>query len=520
MEAHLRANQTYYVQVLNSSSAVTFLTVEEARQSNRETAEAISFDQVYDFDLTSVFDNFYYKFNVAESTQMSVNFTEGLVTLEDQEGNIVTTFESDQEDHVFIPVETGTYYIKLNYDPNDTIATKMARSNIRSIQPFSSLKKGQVSIKVLTPSPMFKAINALPGHEEPVQFTWKFTEDHFSTTISIFEKNTGNPGRLVYQEKMYMLAGNTNLRFTWDGKVNQPNIGEYAQNGRYLVRIVADDAPAFPYEAYVTVYNEGEQDIELDADELIARYNATISSSDISKVQGYLKQMMFYDGDITGIYDEHFLMSVMAYEHVINKWGTHVALDIYRGLDFLEEKGEINSRLLRYAYADASLGRDKYGEIYEYFYNGDSYILVFVGEGILDKIVRGVLYGIRGTKLGIKRGELISKSGNLSKNFVGHLTKGHRFDLFKNQIPFLLKKKTRAQVENQLAGITFFNKNWKEDEIIEVMENLYEVAKKNGFKTGKYETIFKGEKVIMAVRDGVPQTAYGPHRYTLEDFGF
>lgn len=153
MEANLRVNQTYYVQVLNSSSAVTFLTVEEARQSNRETAEAISFDQVYDFDLTSVFDNFYYKFKVAESTQMSVNFTEGLVTLEDQEKNIVTTFESDQEDHVFIPVETGTYYIKLNYDPNDTISTTMARSNIRSIQPFSSLKKGQVSIKVLNRFP-------------------------------------------------------------------------------------------------------------------------------------------------------------------------------------------------------------------------------------------------------------------------------------------------------------------------------------------------------------------------------
>lgn len=266
---------------------------------------------------------------------------------------------------------------------------------------------------------MFKAINALPGHEEPVQFTWKFIEDHFSTTISIFEKNTGNPGRLVYQEKMYMLAGNTNLRFTWDGKVNQPNIGKYAQNGRYLVRIVTDDAPAFPYEAYVSVYN-GSTSKEYNADDLIQKYNNSIPVSRITRMQNLLTNMQFYEGEISGSYNVEFLSAVIAYESVINNWSSHVSMDVtIRGLDFLPESGEVSVRLLNYAIIDNNLGRDAYGTLYDIFYAGDLLILSEIGGAAIGTAFKVFTISKNGVRLIKETSRLLHKGPlkNIIKKF-------------------------------------------------------------------------------------------------------
>ncbi|CAI8734318.1 hypothetical protein EMIT07CA2_140088 [Brevibacillus sp. IT-7CA2] len=62
------------------------------------------------------------------------------------------------------------------------------------------------------------------------------------------------------------------------------------------------------------------------------------------------------------------MMSVVSYQVILNKWSTHVAKDVYeRNMAYLQEDGIITDRLIGYAYADSSLGHDRYGETVEIF---------------------------------------------------------------------------------------------------------------------------------------------------------
>ncbi|HZG13658.1 MAG TPA: polymorphic toxin-type HINT domain-containing protein [Candidatus Bathyarchaeia archaeon] len=82
--------------------------------------------------------------------------------------------------------------------------------------------------------------------------------------------------------------------------------------------------------------------------------------------------MEFYDGPITGEYNEDFLLSVISFEVVLNR-SVHVGLNttIHNTQSPLGEKGEITPQLLNYVRASKSVGRDKYGKFAEFLFSGD-----------------------------------------------------------------------------------------------------------------------------------------------------
>lgn len=55
-----------------------------------------------------------------------------------------------------------------------------------------------------------------------------------------------------------------------------------------------------------------------------------------------------------------------------------------------------------------------------------------------------------------------------------------------------------------------------EDEV----QKAYEVALKNGVKNDKVTIEYLGEKVTLGMQDGLPQTSFGHHVYTLLVFGY
>ncbi|MGG1663792.1 hypothetical protein [Brevibacillus sp. NRS-1366] len=201
-----------------------------------------------------------------------------------------------------------------------------------------------------------------------------------------------------------------------------------------------------------------------------------------------------------------------------------MAIDVYRNhKPYLPEDGTISDRLLHYAFTDWSLGRDQFGSIYTVLYNGDAIIIAlateFVGTAV-EGIIVGMNMGTRGAKITKKVDTIVNSAGKLSKSVIDHATKKHDFTKFKNQIPYLLNKNSRETVEKIIAKQTFFNKDWTSEMIEDAVQKAYEVALKNGVKNDTVTIEYLGEKVTLGMRDGLPQTSFGDHVYTLLDFGF
>jgi hypothetical protein len=171
------------------------------------------------------------------------------------------------------------------------------------------------------------------------------------TNIQVYKVLSANQiGEMVYEQTRTNLNAGQEYSFTWDGTVN--NEGSFALSGRYKVKVVTTDFPQWPISADVVVRNTIDSE-QFDISERISNSNQTIPSQKIRLMQTYLTDMEFYEEEITGQYNEEFLMSVIAYEAMINKWSTQVAVDIYRNHNaYLPEDGTISDRLLHFAYTD------------------------------------------------------------------------------------------------------------------------------------------------------------------------
>ncbi|MDN9011569.1 hypothetical protein [Brevibacillus laterosporus] len=513
-EALLRGNQTYYVQITGASSGRS-ITLEEDFDSTPQEATLGTLNAIYDFDLSSVFDIDYYRYILPESSQLNIILPKGMATIENGNGDILKIIVAGSDDTVFIPENPGVYFVKQQLNPEEP--------QYRTKRSIGS-SKGKFAVKDLTPIPMFKTITSIPGKKDPVTFKWRYLSPHTTTVFEVYEKRNKAKGKLVYKDvRTDLFQANKDYFFLWDGYVNQPDAGTHAQNGRYVVSLYASDAPMFKYEADVMVLNN--KDLELDGDTLIDVYNKRIPSEKISRMQTYLKSIQFYEGEITGHYDYEFLVSVMAYENVINKWGLHVARDVYLyDMGYLSEAGEVNDRLLGYAYTDASLGHSKYSEFTQLMLEGDSVILSFA-EPSLPLGYFGTLIGKNGSKIIKNTGELISKTGKLSNKLIKHITTRHIFNKAKDEIPFLLKKLPREKVEIVISGTSkkprsYFNKEWSNKQIEDAVQFAFEDVVKKGKGDGLHHVEYLGEKITIYIRKGLPGTAFGSHRYTLKDFGY
>ncbi|ARF70107.1 hypothetical protein B7C51_23055 [Paenibacillus larvae subsp. pulvifaciens] len=158
---------------------------------------------------------------------------------------------------------------------------------------------------------------------------------------------------------------------------------------------------------------------------------------------------------------------------------------------------------------------------------GPDYVL-----GIIGIIVGGEFKQVG--KIAGKATELEAKANKITKSMVTkvpseiklstgnikHLWNGHSFESFANQIPYLMKTKSRDAVEKQLSNISFFNKNLSKEEIVSSVGKAANEALSNGVTHGQYKTKINGEIITVAFDNGTFQTAWGTHNYTLSDFGY
>jgi hypothetical protein len=114
----------------------------------------------------------------------------------------------------------------------------------------------------------------------------------------------------------------------------------------------------------------------------------------------------------------------------------------------------------------------------------------------------------------------LTDASSISKTTAKHLLNRHSFSRVQIQLKYQLNKISRADIEADLADRTFFNKTWTEEQCLQAAEIAFRHAKDSNVVSGKFIYNVFGENVAVVLENGILQTSWGPHKYTLADFGF
>ncbi len=109
---------------------------------------------------------------------------------------------------------------------------------------------------------------------------------------------------------------------------------------------------------------------------------------------------------------------------------------------------------------------------------------------------------------------------NLSKANKKHILNRHSFSRVKQQIGQKIGKMSRSEIAQDIAERGFFNPEWTEDMITDASEAAYNQLLKQGNANGKYVVEVLGEEITVAIENGIFKTAWGHHKFTLDDFGY
>ncbi len=112
------------------------------------------------------------------------------------------------------------------------------------------------------------------------------------------------------------------------------------------------------------------------------------------------------------------------------------------------------------------------------------------------------------------------EASRLSKNVIKHTTNRHLPEKVQQEISFKLKKFSREYVEADIAKRSYFNKDWTLEQVENATKMVFDKAVKAGVKNGEYSIQAFGEKITIYFENGILQTIYGNHKYTLSDFGY
>lgn len=123
-------------------------------------------------------------------------------------------------------------------------------------------------------------------------------------------------------------------------------------------------------------------------EKLLDEYNRSASTEDIRKMQQYLKDMNLYQGEITGTYNQEFLVAVAGYQHIANTESSVAAVrrDLFKLAAYqFEVDGKITKELLDLAAAERGLGIKNNPDLKT---GGlmTSITLVGVGDGVISQL--------------------------------------------------------------------------------------------------------------------------------------
>ena len=108
----------------------------------------------------------------------------------------------------------------------------------------------------------------------------------------------------------------------------------------------------------------------------------------------------------------------------------------------------------------------------------------------------------------------------LTKNKIEYVLKNHTFGRMKETIDKLMEKGLIKTAQNLLIDKSFFNPEWTEEKVAEVVNYVYNQAIAEGITKGEYTSIIYGEKITVCFQDGRFHTAYGEYKFSLSDFGY
>lgn len=73
-------------------------------------------------------------------------------------------------------------------------------------------------------------------------------------------------------------------------------------------------------------------------------------------------------------------------------------------------------------------------------------------------------------------------------------------------------------LSDKLVHMSFFNKNWSQDEVVRYTQEVYNILRSQG-KTGLHSIEINGEIINVFIKDdGTFDTAFGVYKYTVDDF--
>lgn len=103
----------------------------------------------------------------------------------------------------------------------------------------------------------------------------------------------------------------------------------------------------------------------------------------------------------------------------------------------------------------------------------------------------------------------------VSKTTFKHINNRHSAEKFREEIPHL----TDDEIKVKLADRSFFNPNWSETKINEIVTKAYNELRSQGKKGGQFEYDIDGEKIMLVIGSkGELNTAYGLHKLTIDFF--
>ncbi|WP_254476126.1 polymorphic toxin-type HINT domain-containing protein [Brevibacillus sp. HB1.4B] len=370
LEYNVSAGTSYYLKLSSHNDSLnTRITVESVdADSTREGAIPANWNEIYTDRLSSAYDIDYFKLTVDELAYLNLYVDNNVLILEDENGSPLKTFSPNIEEKLFLPQKTGTYYAKVIWNKKQT---NQHNQLLSEPEPWGDgrYNAGFHGLKIASQN---KTLDTTAGNEKYVTLQWTFNKSHPTVVIQVQHK-----GQVVYEETRNNVQAKTN-QFIWHGRYNQLEPGKRAENGVYFVKLWATDAPQYEITGTISVLNTIEKE-EMTAQETINYYNATVSPAKIKKMQEHLTKMLFYDGPNDGEYNEEFLMSVIAFEMIMNR-SAHGDIAMSFGGEPLEEKGEVTDRLLIYGGKGASLGYDKYGKFAGQLFAGDIFIYKTAGS--------------------------------------------------------------------------------------------------------------------------------------------
>lgn len=248
LETNLTAGRSYYAVISNVQSSValkTRLMVEDSFQSSRETAINSNWNEIYEKDISSLYDVDYYRLQIIQPIDINYNITTNAVFLEDSNGNLLQIFTPESR-QIYTIASPGTYYARIHYYDGN-LSSAFGIQSGGTIQNYdlegyqSSSKKSNSNNQV---------IDANRGTNRAA-LKWEYSQFHEASIAEVYD----NENNLVFSEHIgYKLAGSHS--YEWNGKTfdniflglqydeDFDGIPEryYARNGIYKVLIYPDDA--------------------------------------------------------------------------------------------------------------------------------------------------------------------------------------------------------------------------------------------------------------------------------------